>query len=126
MDRPLSTDAEMTQALLTRRGAVAAALALAASTAAAQPALDRGRALYETRCIACHEKSVHQRASRRADGFAALRAEVARWSGTIGGEWKAEEIDAVSVYLNDRYYKFPCPPSVCREPARAAAPRRDG
>ncbi len=116
----------MIQALPLRRGAIAVGLALAASATVAQPALERGRALYETRCIACHEKSVHQRASRRADGFAALRAEVARWSATIGGEWKAEEIDAVSVYLNDRYYRFPCPPSVCREPARAAAPGRDG
>ena len=69
------------------------------------PALERGRALYETRCIACHDRSVHRRESRKAADFPALRAQVSRWSETAGGEWKAEEIDAVTVYLNDRYYR---------------------
>ena len=85
-------------------------------------AQDRGRALYETRCIACHERSVHQRESRRATDFASLRAEVARWSGTAGSEWRDEDVDAVTVFLNQRYYRFTCPPDVCRAPARAALP----
>jgi mono/diheme cytochrome c family protein len=99
--------------------AAAATAAFVLPAAASAQALDRGRALYETRCVACHERSVHQRTSRRAPDFAALRREVERWAGTAGGEWKTEEIDQVTVYLNDRYYKYPCPPTVCREPARA-------
>jgi mono/diheme cytochrome c family protein len=101
-------------------------LALCAPAAMAQPAIERGRALYETRCIACHEKSVHQRESRKAQDFATLRREVERWSTNIGGEWRAEELDAVAVFLNDRYYRFTCPPAVCREPSRADGASRHG
>ena len=122
------------EARVARRGAstavtVAVTIATLAATlafpAVAQPAPpapgapERGRALYETRCIACHERSVHQREARRATDFASLRAEVARWSATSGGEWRDEEIDAVSAYLNERYYRFACPPAICRSPARA-------
>jgi ribosomal protein L44E len=108
-----------------RHAAVAGlVLALAAPAALAQSALERGRALYETRCTACHEKSVHRRESRKARDFAALRREIERWSTNVGGEWRAEELDAVTVFLNDRYYKYPCPPAVCREPARAGETRR--
>ncbi len=91
--------------------------------ASAQGVAERGRALYETRCIACHDRSVHQRESRKAEDFAGLRREVERWNATAGGEWRAEEIDQVALWLNERYYRFPCPPSVCREPAHAGLPR---
>jgi hypothetical protein len=80
---------------------------------------ERGQALYDTRCGACHERSVHRRESRIAKDFEALRAEVARWSATAGGEWRSEEIDLVATYLNARYYKYPCPPSICRIVPRA-------
>jgi mono/diheme cytochrome c family protein len=115
----------------TRRRSLAAAvaafaMACAAPAVLAQPSVERGRALYETRCIACHETSVHQRASRKATDFAALRREVERWSTTLGGEWRAEELDAVTVFLNDRYYRYTCPPAVCRGQARVGAPRSDG
>lgn len=113
-----------------RLARVAAVLILMAAAAGAAvpvraqglaPAAERGRALYDTRCIACHDRSVHRRESRRASDFAALRAEVSRWSETAGGEWKAEELDAVAAYLNERYYRYPCPPAVCRGPDRAGA-----
>ena len=91
-------------------------------SAVAQP-LERGRALYETRCIACHDRSVHQRDSRKAGDLAALRREVERWNATTGGDWKAEEVDAVTGYLNDRYYRFECPPATCGLPSRAQAAR---
>jgi mono/diheme cytochrome c family protein len=83
------------------------------------PELQRGRALYDTRCIGCHDRSVHQRESRLAQDFASLRAQVVRWNANVGGEWRIEEIDQVSAYLNDRYYKFPCPPEICKAPVRA-------
>jgi mono/diheme cytochrome c family protein len=69
--------------------------ACAATPAAAQD-LSRGRALYETRCTACHETSVHQRGSRKAQSFAALRAEVERWNASTGGDWKRDEVDQVT------------------------------
>jgi len=75
----------------------------------------RGKELYETRCVGCHSKSVHNRESRKAKDFEALRAEVSRWNRELGGAWRTEEVDDVSVFLNERYYKFQCPQTVCRK-----------
>lgn len=75
---------------------------------------ERGKVLYETRCIACHESSVHNRDARKAKSFNALRAQVLRWSAQVGGAWTADEIDDVTLYLNERYYRFPCPQKLCR------------
>ncbi|MFA5913521.1 MAG: cytochrome C [Burkholderiales bacterium] len=102
-----------------RTGIIAAAfaslLAGAAVPSAAQAAdAERGKVLYETRCNACHESSVHNRSARKAKSFASLRAQVLRWSEQVGGSWNAEEIDAVTLYLNQRYYRFPCPQSLCK------------
>jgi len=98
-------------------GAAIASLALSlAGLSAAQGAADaeRGKVLYETRCGACHERSVHHRDARKAKSFDALRAQVLRWSAEAGGSWSAEEIDDLTQYLNQRYYRFPCPQSVCK------------
>jgi mono/diheme cytochrome c family protein len=97
--------------------AVIVSLALGlAGPSGAQAAADaeRGKALYETRCSACHASSVHQREARKAKSFDALRAQVQRWSAEVGGGWSDDEIDDVALYLNQRYYRFPCPQSVCR------------
>ena len=96
--------------------AVIASLALgcAALCAAQAPAdMERGKVLYETRCSACHASSVHNRNARKAKSFDGLRAQVLRWSVEAGGGWSADEIDAVALYLNQRFYRFPCPPTLC-------------
>jgi mono/diheme cytochrome c family protein len=85
---------------------------LCGSAAAADPG--RGGMLYETRCIACHASSVHQRSARKAKSFDDVRAQVVRWSNEVGGNWSGDEIDDVALYLNRRYYRFPCPQSVCK------------
>ena len=89
------------------------ALALSPAAAAAADAA-RGKILYETRCGACHESSVYQRGARKAKTFAALRSQVLRWSAQVGGAWSADEIDDVTLYLNQRFYRFPCPASLCK------------
>lgn len=76
--------------------------------------VERGGVLYETRCNACHGSSVHQRSTRKAKSFDGLRAQVLRWSKEAGGNWTKDEIDDVTLYLNQRYYRFPCPQSVCK------------
>lgn len=74
----------------------------------------RGRALYESRCDTCHDRSVHNRAVRKSRNFAEVRQWVARWNTELDGAWTDEEIDAVTRYLNERYYKFPCPARICK------------
>jgi len=74
----------------------------------------RGKALYEARCDLCHRSSVHAREARVATSFGALRAQVERWNAELGGAWSRDDIDDVTLYLNNRYYFFPCPESACR------------
>jgi mono/diheme cytochrome c family protein len=103
--------------MLTLRGGMLAALFALALAGLPQARADdaaQGKALYETRCTGCHESSVHQRRARKAKSYAGVRAQVARWSEQTGGPWSSEEIDSVSFYLNQRYYHFPCPQSLCK------------
>lgn len=104
------------RALIVRSGVLAALFALALALPAGAGAADaaQGKTLYETRCSGCHDASVHQRSKRKAKSYAAVRAQVARWSEQTGGSWSKEEIDSVTYYLNDRYYHFPCPQSLCK------------
>ena len=86
---------------------------LAALPAGADTSL--GQALYEARCDKCHDTSVHARNPRSAKSFDEIRGFVARWDKELGTAWTDEEINEVARYLNERYYKFPCPPSVCKD-----------
>jgi len=90
------------------RSAVLAIVALS-SLASVSLAADsaRGRALYDTRCIECHATSIHSRTARIATSCIEIREQVARWSRQQGSEWTAEEIDDVTLFLNERYYAFP-------------------
>ncbi len=92
------------------------ALAVSPGLSAAQALGDagRGKVLYETRCVACHEISVHNRNARKAATFTGLRAQVERWSEQVGGSWSAGEVDDVTLYLNQRFYRFPCPQTLCK------------
>ena len=94
------------------------ALALACVICAPSPArgadAGRGRLLYEARCTLCHSRSVHLRETRKATSFEGVRAQVARWNTELGGAWSADEINDVTVYLNNHYYSYRCPESVCR------------
>lgn len=85
---------------------------------------DRGKALYEERCDNCHTRSVHVRESRKASSFEGVLAQVARWNAELGGDWSVDEINDVTVYLNNRYYFFRCPESVCRSGWAGRSPDR--
>jgi mono/diheme cytochrome c family protein len=92
--------------------------------------MTRGRALYETHCIACHTEKVHWRDPSLVRSWADLRAQVARFQRIAGQEWSEQEISDVAAYLNDQFYRMPCPVPGCgapsahleREPGLAGAP----
>jgi len=73
----------------------------------------RGRALYEEACTSCHGKSVHDRSPRSAATPEALRDFVRRWSTATGARWSEADIDDVVIWLNQRYYHFPCAAAGC-------------
>jgi hypothetical protein len=84
-----------------------------------------GRKLYETACDACHTANVHWRDKRLVDSWPALLQQVDRWQRTAGQRWEAGDIKDVAAYLNERFYKLPCPASECA-PKQAALPLRAG
>lgn len=79
-------------------------LLIAPATHAAEA--ERGRLLYETHCLGCHESAVHVREQRRVKSAPALRAEVAARAQAAGLRWTAEDIDDVVRYLDRRYYRL--------------------
>jgi mono/diheme cytochrome c family protein len=110
----------MTERIAWHALATALAAALATGSAlAADPA--RGRALYEARCGNCHNESVHNDAARKARNFEEARRRVADFGARLDAGWSAAQIDDVAVYLNERYYRFPCPQNLC--PGSAAGKR---
>jgi mono/diheme cytochrome c family protein len=89
-----------------------AAIALALPAPAAEIA--RGQALYDARCGGCHTESVHGRLKRQATDFDAVRGWVVRWNTNLKLQWDRDQVDDVAAYLNLTYYKFACPPSICK------------
>jgi hypothetical protein len=102
---------------------LAAAVLLPILDAASAADKVRGRTLYEARCVGCHSTSVHRRESRKAKTFDEIRVQTAKWDRATGGVWGKDEVDDVAFYLNDVYYRLPCPTTVCVEDkAERAAP----
>jgi mono/diheme cytochrome c family protein len=103
--------------------AVLAVMLLLAGRSASAADAERGRALYDSRCAVCHDRSVHARQKRVAADFAAVQAWVRRWSADLGLFWGAEEIDDVAVYLNKTVYRHPCPTTACPVVSLVGPPR---
>jgi len=96
---------------MTRRSAMVAGLALAASLAytplGAAPDFQRGRLLYENHCDQCHEDHVHQRSKSHLRSQAEVRKYVQIWQKQLKLGWSVDDIADVLFYLNERYYGFP-------------------
>jgi mono/diheme cytochrome c family protein len=75
----------------------------------AQPAGDtpRGYLLYTTHCIACHNTKIHWRDKKLASDWGSLNAEVRRWQGLAGLQWRDDDVAEVAHYLNNLYYHYP-------------------
>ena len=86
--------------------------------------MERGRSLYESRCSSCHSDSVHGRAKRVASSFEEIVGWVSRWNATLALNWGRDEIEDVSAYLNATYYRFACPPTVCKVTSMRPQPMR--
>jgi hypothetical protein len=88
---------------------IALVFAFAASSANAQDFMDRGRTLYELRCGECHNDSLHKRSVPAARNCDQIRSWVLHWSDVLSARWEREDVDAVTFYLNQRFYRYECP-----------------
>ena len=79
----------------------------AAGGAHAQDAA-RGRALYETHCLACHYERIHKRdpSVSLVKSIAGLRIEVANRAQLTRQSFTIEDLDDIAEYLNRSHYKL--------------------
>lgn len=64
----------------------------------------RGEALHNTFCIVCHEPTVYTREHRIANSYVEIRQQVQRWQYNAQLRWTAADIDAVTEYLEQKFY----------------------
>ena len=64
---------------------------------------------HDTYCIVCHDTSVYTRAERLARDYDTLREQVNRWQSNISLGWSKQEIDRMTNWLAENYYRIPCP-----------------
>jgi hypothetical protein len=83
------------------------ALALAQSNV--PPPASRGQLLYDTHCIACHDKEVHWRERKLVTDWASLVAEVKRWQAAGRLQWSESDVDQVARHLNETIYRYETP-----------------
>ena len=81
--------------------------------AALTASLARGRLLHDTKCIACHDSTIYLRGDRLAKSYAQVREQVAAWQAKAGLLWSGTDIDDVTLYVNDAFYKYECPKVSC-------------
>jgi mono/diheme cytochrome c family protein len=70
------------------------------------PAASRGQLLYENHCMKCHESQVHIRANRKSTSIGDVQGWVSKWQVHEKLQWSAKDINDVTEYLVDQYYKF--------------------
>lgn len=85
--------------------------------------VERGRLLYETYCIACHTTQAHWRDKHIVASWAELLYQVTRMQKNAGQDWSSAEINDVAAYLNELFYKMPCPSPGCVEPQASRLPK---
>ena len=66
-----------------------------------------GKAIHDANCISCHDTGVYTRADHKMTDLTMLAAQVRRCDANLGTKLFDEDIDKVTAYLNDTYYKFP-------------------
>jgi hypothetical protein len=86
--------------------------------------VQRGRLLYETYCIACHTTQAHWRDKHIVASWADLLYQVTRMQKNAGQDWSSAEVSDVAAYLNELFYKMPCPSPGCREPQASTMSER--
>jgi len=88
---------------LSAAGSVATA---AAGWGAEWPDLERGRALYENHCVACHTPKVHRRVPALPLITDDLRFIVARRASQQELRWSRDDIEDVVYYLDRTHNRF--------------------
>ncbi len=79
----------------------------ATETAEAASDVHPGKAIHDANCISCHDAGVYTRADHKMKDYGMLVAQVRRCDANLGSKLFDDDINKVTEYLNDTYYKFP-------------------
>ena len=89
------------------------ALVLTVPAAAGAADIPRGSTLHEKHCVACHTSltggkpdSLYIRPDRRVTTLEGLTKQVRRCELSLGLQWFDEDIDNVTGFLNQQFYRF--------------------
>jgi mono/diheme cytochrome c family protein len=66
-----------------------------------------GEALHQANCSKCHGTDIYTKADRKVTSLEALASRVAMCDANIGLQLFPEDLDKITTYLNDNFYKFP-------------------
>ncbi|MCL4316225.1 MAG: cytochrome c [Gammaproteobacteria bacterium] len=66
----------------------------------------RGEALYQANCTRCHDTSVHTRPNSIIHSLDALKKRVRFCETNARLKWSDEQVEDVTVWLNETFYKF--------------------
>jgi cytochrome c553 len=62
--------------------------------------------LHQEHCIKCHGTEVYTRTNRKVTSLGGLGSQVRQCETALSLRWFDEEVDAMTTFLNDRYYHF--------------------
>jgi mono/diheme cytochrome c family protein len=83
------------------------ALLFAAGTGLVHAAdIGNGKQLQQKNCMSCHDDGMYTRENRKVTTPDGLTKQVRRCESTLGLQWFDEDVDDVSAYLNESFYKF--------------------
>jgi mono/diheme cytochrome c family protein len=85
---------------------LAALLPLAARAQSLPEPGSRGQMLYGNHCIACHTTQMHWRDRKLVTDWPSLKLQVRRWQAAAQLNWSEDDIDDVSRFLNDTFYRL--------------------
>ena len=65
-----------------------------------------GKNLHKNSCTKCHTTSVYTRKDRTVPNLASLKKRVQKCNVNTGASMNPQELENLSLFLNDSYYKF--------------------
>ena len=68
--------------------------------------INHGKQLQQQNCMSCHDDGMYTRENPRVTTHDALHQQVQRCETTLDLKWFPEDVDAVTEYLNQTFYKF--------------------
>ena len=75
-------------------------------TASAAADIEEGKTLVQANCHSCHGQEIYTREDRKVQTLPGLRKQVQRCEQARGLSWLDDQVDSVTNYLNDSFYRF--------------------